>query len=358
MSSMMLQCPICLTDFIESKTEASSLNLMPCCENIFCKACLEEYVASAVRCPTCPMCRRTPLPPRLPLTGAVLMLYEAMIFDGAKTGNDNGKAKMVNDDHDGHHGWKPSVLDLYRGAYCHVWYSHTWFLALVAFLVGVTQAWQKFYSSPITSLLHRLAGFHGDAHNNHHEHDSPPPAEFTNHDPSMSTWFGIPDTTSSLVSGLFAPAATITKMYDAFRLPDVNIHAWLLQIFRCTGMGLICPVVYLVLALGVMWLLRRIPVLRYLIYPLYGVLVLVGLFQFFHDWKVLLFAVCYARALETCIFHHSRQIRAKLVYRPTGRIPTTTETEKCRVEMAALFVGIFAAGWCIHNLFYDFYAEP
>jgi hypothetical protein len=199
MSSMMLECPICLLDFIESKAEASSLTMTPCCLNIFCKACLEQYVAST------------------------LMLYEATnIVDGAKSGNDNGK--MVDDDHDGD-GWKPSVLVLYREALYHGWH-YTVFLALVAFIVGVTQVFQKLC--------------HGDAHNNHHEHDSPPQAEFTNHDPSMSTWCGIPDMMSSLVSGLLAPAVAITKI--------VNIHAWLLPTLGCTRIGLIYAVGYLLSA--------------------------------------------------------------------------------------------------------------
>jgi hypothetical protein len=263
--------------------------------------------------------------------------------------------------------WRQTIHQLYGEAFYHVGH-HTWFLALVAFLIGITQACQKLYHSPITGFLHSMAGCHGDAdHNNNNDHDSPPPPEtFTSH-PTMSTWYGIPDTMNSLVSSLFfAPSVAITKMYGVFRLPDLHdVHAWLVQILGCTGMGMMCTVVILVPAVMVTWILRCIPVIRDLVYPIYGILILGGLFQYFHDWRELLFLLtfvgCYGGVIGACLWIRRHKTLAKLAAQEsTGRIPSCTETEQCSDEVATIrttltliqaVVGIGAASWFIYNIF-------
>jgi Ring finger domain len=106
---MLLECPICLSGIIESKTKATALTMTTCCQNIFCTKCLEEHVTTSATTSSpvsCPTCRQTPLPPRRPLTSAVLLLYEAMIVNGAKTDNDNGD----DDDDIDDHVWKQLLL--------------------------------------------------------------------------------------------------------------------------------------------------------------------------------------------------------------------------------------------------------
>jgi hypothetical protein len=266
--------------------------------------------------------------------------------------------------------WRQIINDLYRKAYHHVWY-HTRFLAVVAFLVGLTQACQTLYSSPLTLLLHSLVGCRDDTTNHHHHmHDSPPPPpeESTSHPPPiMSTWFGIPDTMSNLVSNLFAPTATIKKMYDALRLPDVaNVQVWLIQILGCTGLGLIYAVGYLVSAIIVTWLVRRLPVIRDFVYPLYGILVPVAMIYYFDDQQELpfffAFTACYGSTITTFLYLRHLQIRSQLQEQENaGRIPSTTEIEKCSDEVVTIhttltllqaIVGIAAFTWFVHHIFH------
>jgi hypothetical protein len=263
--------------------------------------------------------------------------------------------------------WSQTINDMFRKAYYHVWCS-TWFLAVVVYLVSFTINCQMIYRSPITLFLHSLAGCCDDT-NHHHMHDSPPPEEFTSHPPPMmSTWFrSISDKMSSLVSNLFAPTATITKICAAFCLPDVaNVHAWLRQILGCTGMGLIYAVGYLVSAIIVTWLVRRLPVIRDFIYPLYGLLVPVAMNHYFHDDKTLplFFAVVgiYGSAITTFLYaRHCQAFSILKAQETAGQIPSTTEIEQCGdvaafirtfLTMQEAIVGIAAFAWIVESVFH------